>query len=137
MASRKIEDCDPILAEIWAKSVIQWKDKYPNRAQPFLTCTYRSNEEQTALYMNNKDGKDNDGDGLVDEKDVWRTNAKAGQSKHNLSPSKALDIAFKDADKKLNWSEGLFKDFAVIMKDNGAMWGGDWHSVKDTPHFEI
>ena len=137
MASRKIEDCELVLQEIWNISVAQWRDKYPNRAQPFLTCTYRSDEEQIELYMNNRDGKDNDHDGKIDESDEWRTNAKAGQSKHNLQPSKALDVAFKNADHTVNWTEGLFRDFSVIMKANGAHWGGDWTRRKDTPHFEI
>lgn len=142
MASRDIKDCVPALQIAWDAAHRKWKEKYPNRAEPFLTTTYRSNEEQTALYMNDKNGKDDDGDGKIDERDEWRTNAKAGQSKHNKQPSEAFDIAFRLPDKTLDWSEGLFKDFAEIIKPMGVHWGGDWVALgkaknNDSPHFEV
>lgn len=137
MASRNIEDLDPVLKAAYQYAVIKWKELYPNRPQPFPTCTYRSGEEQEILYMINKNGKDDDGDGKVDESDEWRSNAKAGQSKHNVIPAKAIDIAFKNSFGKLDWSEQLFKDFAAIIKEKGVSWGGDWNRRKDTPHYEI
>jgi peptidoglycan LD-endopeptidase CwlK len=94
MASRKLEDCDPKLAKAYLECVEEYKKLYPDYPEPFITCTWRSNEEQEELYMMSRNGKDDDGDGKIDEPDEWRTNARAGQSKHNLRPSKALDIAF-------------------------------------------
>jgi peptidoglycan L-alanyl-D-glutamate endopeptidase CwlK len=136
MASRKIEDLESILQTAWTKSFNEWEETYPTLPKPFLTATYRSDEEQEILYMMNKNGKDDDGDGKIDEADEWRSNAKAGQSKHNIFPSQALDIAFKNSQGKLDWSEPLFKKFADIIKKHGVKWGGDWRK-KDTPHFEI
>jgi len=136
MASRKIEDLDPVLQKAWIESFREWKETYPTLPEPFLTCTHRDNEEQEILYMMDKNGVDDDGDGKVDESDEWRSNAKPGQSKHNLFPSQALDVAFKNAQGKLDWSVDLFKKFADIIKKRGVKWGGDWKR-KDNPHFEI
>jgi hypothetical protein len=47
-----------------------------------------------------------------------------------------LDIAFKNSQGKLDWSEDLFKKFADIIKKHGVKWGGDWRR-KDTPHYEM
>ena len=58
---------------------------YPHEPQPFITCTYRSGEEQNKLY-NSKPKV---------------TNAKAGQSPHNFNPSFAFDIGFIGEDKKI------------------------------------
>lgn len=137
MASRKIADCVLPLQDAWTESVKEWKQLFPEQPQPFLTCTHRSDEEQEILYMMNKNGKDDDGDGKIDESDEWRSNARPGQSKHNKFPSEALDVAFKKADGKLDWSEKLFAGFAVLMKKRGIHWGGDWKKSKDTPHFEV
>ncbi len=142
MASRNIADCVPELQVAWTDSQAEWKQLFPDQPQPFLTCTHRSDEEQEILYMMNKNGKDDDGDGKIDEGDEWRSNAKPGQSKHNKFPAEALDIAFKNSKGKLDWSEKLFAGFAILMKKRGIKWGGDWVSLKkskknDTPHFEV
>jgi len=104
----------------------EWSRLYPGLPKPFLTCTYRPNEEQTELYSHGRTIK-----GPV------VTNAKAGQSPHNFNPSHAFDIAFIGLDKKLDWSPELFKLFAQIIKEDGIVWGGDFKSMKDNPHFEV
>lgn len=124
MASRKPEDLAEDVRSMWFKSFQDWKENYPDKAQPFLTATHRSNEEQTKLYAQ---GRTKPGKKV--------TNAKAGQSNHNKYPSPAFDIGFKKADGSIDWSEKLFSDFAVIAKANGLAWGGDWKHP-DTPHFE-
>lgn len=136
MASRSLDDLHPTLRLAWESSVNEWLKTYPDDPVPFLTCTYRDNEEQEILYMMSRNGKDDDGDGKIDEADEWRSNAKPGESKHNLYPSEAVDAAFRKKDGKLDWSENLFARFAVIMKRHGIKWGGDWKR-KDTPHFEL
>lgn len=136
MASRDLNDLDVTIRVAFESSVMEWIKTYPDRPKPFPTCTYRSDEEQEILYMMSRNGVDDDKDGKVDESDEWRSNARAGQSKHNVIPAKAVDVAFRDVNGKLDWSEKLFSDFAVIMKRHGVQWGGDWKR-KDTPHFEI
>lgn len=140
MPTRNIMDAVPALRKAWKESLEEWKAKYPNEPEPFLTCVYRSNQEQEELFMMNKNGKDDDGDGKIDEADEWRTNARAGQSKHNSFPSQAIDIAFR-IDKKLGGPYArfdLFAKFAEIIKSKGVKWGGDWNKkILDPPHFEI
>lgn len=128
MVSRKIEDCLSILRNAWALAEKKWDEQYPDRPKPFLTCTYRSNEEQTALYNQ----------GRINKKRKV-TNAKAGQSPHNYKPSFAFDIAFISLEKKLDWNPRLFFDFNKIIKEIEPQieWGGSWVSFKDNPHFEL
>ena len=136
--SRKLSDLNPILIQAWVQASIKWADNNPSLPRPFITCTHRSNEEQEILYMNSRNGLDDDGDGRIDEADEWRSNARPGESKHNKFPSDAFDIAFKKADGKLDWSEALFAKFATIILgiDSRVIWGGNWKK-KDTPHFEL
>lgn len=139
MASRNIAHCHPLLQEAWSYASKKWEELYPNEPQPFITATYRDDEEQEILYMRDKNHMDDDGDGDVDEKDEWRSNAKPGQSKHNKYPAEAMDIAFRSKKGKLDWSEKLFFRFAGLMKEDSEqiIWGGDWTNRRDTPHFEI
>lgn len=87
--------------------------------------TYRSNAEQDALFI----------------KRPKVTNAKGGQSIHNYGL--AFDIVLlydKDGngtfetaswDNDANWIRVV-----NFFKSRGWVWGGDWVSFKDTPHFE-
>lgn len=127
MASRKISDCTEQLQLAWQKAVIIWELKHPDLI-PFITCSYRSPQEQDALYAQGRT-----------KKGIIVTNAKAGQSKHNSLPSKAFDMAFKKSDGSVEWGLSYYKEFAGIVKkiDPGITWGGDWKSIKDNPHFEV
>ena len=123
MASRDKKDLRLELVTAYDKACDKYKALYPNDPQPFITCTYRSGEEQNKLY-NSKPKV---------------TNAKAGQSPHNFNPSFAFDIGFIGADKKMDWSGKLFENFANCVKSVSDVtdWGGGWKSFKDAPHFEL
>ena len=123
MASRDKKDLRPELVTAYDKACDKYKALYPNDPQPFITCTYRSGEEQNKLY-NSKPKV---------------TNAKAGQSPHNYNPSFAFDIGFIGADKKMDWNIKLFENFANCVKSSSdvTVWGGDWLKFKDAPHFEL
>ena len=127
MASRDLRDLNIKLINVWLHASNHYKEIYPNLPQPFITCTYRSPEEQLELYAQGrtKAGK------IV-------TQLKSG-SKHNKRPAEAFDIAFKTRQGKLDWSADLFKKFADIVKsiDNQVRWGGDWQTFKDRPHFQM
>jgi peptidoglycan L-alanyl-D-glutamate endopeptidase CwlK len=128
MPSRELKDLDSKLVNAYNLAKGIYANRFPNEPQPFITCTYRSNEEQTQLYALGR---------TVKGKIV--TNAKAGQSKHNSLPSKAFDIAFIGLDKKLNWNKKYFKMFADIVKEvePSIVWGGNFKSIPDAPHFEL
>jgi peptidoglycan L-alanyl-D-glutamate endopeptidase CwlK len=89
MASRKPEQLAPKLQTAW-----NTLDKEMTEAgyDAILTCTHRSNEEQDKLYAQ---GRSEPGPRV--------TNAKAGQSKHNLVPAQAFDIAIM-VNGKLDWN---------------------------------
>lgn len=123
MASRSKADLHPVLVAAYDKAADEYSKVYPKAPQPFLTCTYRSNEEQDELF----------------KKRPKVTNARAGQSPHNYNPSFAFDIAFIGLDKKLDWSSNLFKNFANIITtiEPKVDWGGNWEKFKDAPHFQL
>lgn len=87
-----------------------------------VLCGYRNDVEQNKLFA---DGK---------------TNARAGESKHNTYLSRAVDIAPYPID----WNDTeRFEKLAEIMKrkakakDIPLVWGGDWKTIVDMPHFEL
>lgn len=128
MASRSKADLNLTLTHAYDKAAEEYRCKYPNEPQPFITCTYRSNVEQQALYDIGR---------RIKGKKV--TNAGPRQSPHNHNPSFAFDIAFITLQKKLSWDPKLFENFAEIIKSisSSVVWGGDWKTFKDRPHFEL
>jgi len=124
MATREINDAVTKLKFAYLESVKEWDKLYPTLPKPFLTCVFRSREEQEVLYAQ---GRTKPG-----AKVTWTLN-----SKHNKVPSEAIDICFRNPDRSANWSPDLFKKFAAIIKKHGINWGGDFKTTKDFPHFEV
>lgn len=98
-----------------------------------VVSALRSWAEQTALFNQPFDGKDNDRDGKIDEADEKVTNAKAGSSYHNFGL--ALDVVEIKNGKAL-WTNPNWSKIAALGKSIGFEWGGDWKSFKDKPHFQ-
>ncbi|MCB9335832.1 MAG: M15 family metallopeptidase [Flavobacteriales bacterium] len=98
-----------------------------------VVSALRSWVEQTALFNQPFDGKDNDHDGQIDEADEKVTNAKAGSSYHNFGL--ALDVVEIKNGKAL-WKNPNWSKIAALGKSIGFEWGGDWKSFKDKPHFQ-
>ena len=95
---------------------------------PIVTQCYRSPAEQDALYAQGRTKP-----GLV------VTYKRGGQSKHNLVPARALDVAFLLSSGQVSWSAELLAKFAALVKAASTVvrWGGDWPGFKDRPHFEV
>jgi len=127
MMSRSLKDLHPTLVKVWQDAVVAWAQTYPDSPKPFLSCTYRSNEEQTALYASGRTVK-----GKI------LTKAKAGQSPHNYLPSLAFDVAFSN-NGIADWRPFLFERFAAIVEkvSNEVFWGGKFITIPDRPHFEL
>jgi peptidoglycan LD-endopeptidase CwlK len=62
------------------------------------------------------------------------TNARGGSSNHNFGI--AWDIGLFDGGKYLTSSEP-YEEAALSGKTEGLVWGGDWKSFKDTPHYQL
>ena len=68
------------------------------------------------------------------------------KSKHNYSPSKAVDIipwpeGWKD-EERFSYVAGVVMTVAHRLWSEGKIenkieWGGDWRNFKDKPHFQI
>lgn len=139
MASRDKKDLDKTCIQAHEMAAERYKQKHPNDPQPFITCTHRPNEEQLSLYNQPKDGKDNNGNGIIDDASEKVTQAKPGESPHNYMPSFAWDIGFiNPLTQKMDWSQKYFKQYADCVKEvsKAITWGGDW-KFKDAPHFEL
>ena len=129
------------------------KNIYLNEIVPALSgkaiCrfayTLRTFAEQDALYAQGRT-KLYDANG---KKLGIVTKAKGGQSIHNFGL--ALDIVLlKDTNgdgtfESASWEDTIdfdkdgradWMEIVSILKRNGWIWGGDWKSFKDKPHFE-
>lgn len=113
-SSNKLSTCDPRLIEIMNR-VIKIMDNT-------IVCGQRGEGAQNKAY------------------DEGRSNAKYGQSKHNMTPSQAVDIA----PYPINWNDKeRFARLAGIVEGVAYMlgykikWGGNFTALKDMSHFEI
>ncbi len=119
MASRKIEDLRPIVAGK-AKAMID--DLAGQGIEVMLTSTLRTMEEQAKLYAIGR---------TVAGKKV--TNADAGQSWHNYGL--AFDVV-PIVHGKAVWDSQHWAIIGLAGKKQDLIWGGNFKSFKDMPHFE-
>lgn len=89
-----------------------------------ITETWRSKEEQDALYAKGRTAPGN----IV-------TNVKYPDSMHNWGV--AFDFARNVRGKEYDDSDGFFAKVGNIGKKYGLTWGGDWKSFVDKPHLEM
>lgn len=103
------------------------------RAKFVLTSGWRDPAEQERLYAQ---GRTTPG--------YIVTNAPPGSSFHEyglavdgalILDGKTLSWNFTadfDGDRQADWMECV-----LIFKEHGFEWGGDWHTFKDMPHFQM
>lgn len=90
-----------------------------------VTQGLRTIAEQNALYAQGR---------TAPGKKV--TNAKGGSSYHNFGL--AFDIAVRKENGDIDWdSTKLYNRVGQLGKSIGLEWGGDFKSIKDTPHFQL
>lgn len=116
-SSDRLETCDKRLQEL-ANMMLE--------RSPFdltITCGYRTKEEQEDAYQKGT------------------SRAKFGQSKHNVFPSKAIDICpypISWNDKDARWQEMALNAMWCAGKLGIEItWGGSFKSICDKPHFQI
>lgn len=90
-----------------------------------VTQGYRTMEQQGQLYAQGRTAP-----GAI------VTNSPPGSSWHNFAL--AFDVAPLDSSGQPHWpeDESLWQRIGAIGKTFGLVWGGDFRSFKDRPHFE-
>ena len=133
MSDRALTDLHPDLYTLYLK----WKTACDAAGiKTGISQTYRSDVEQDVDYAR---GRTTDGPII--------TNARAGQSPHNCQDengnpaSKAFDffIYAADGSTRLDWdaTDAQWQKAMAIGKNLGLVSGGDFHSIRDYPHFEL
>jgi peptidoglycan L-alanyl-D-glutamate endopeptidase CwlK len=67
------------------------------------------------------------------------TEARGGFCWHNFGMAVDCYPFLHGTSGLLNWdpSSAQFQAMVTAMKAQGLAWGGDWHSIKDNPHFQL
>lgn len=120
MASRRLEDLHPSVADK-AQQLVKLAEAQD--IEILVTSTLRTFEEQADLFAI---GRTKPGD-IV-------TNAKAGESWHNFGL--AFDVV-PLVNGKAVWDNPFWNRIGELGKQAGLVWGGDFKSFKDKPHFEF
>lgn len=127
-----VDKLHPKLRTEVTKIVEEIQTKLTGNATMRLTQGLRTIDYQNSLYAQGRTTKGS----IV-------TNAKGGQSLHNyglavdfclIINGKAMsynEVKDYDADGIADWKEVI-----TIFKSYGYTWGGDFKSIKDSPHFE-
>jgi peptidoglycan L-alanyl-D-glutamate endopeptidase CwlK len=126
MPSRDIKQCVVELQAAWSHILAAYLDAHPNRSL-MLTATYRNVEEQQALYAQGRTSP-----GPI----VTQCDGVIIKSKHNSTPSLALDFAVLIAG-KLTWDVSEYAAVGKIAQDIGLVWGGSWPTFPDAVHLEV
>ena len=120
MASRSLADLHPYVRHLALQFLAKCKQEGIN---VLIYCTYRSKEEQDALYAQGR---------TAPGRKV--TNARGGYSYHNYG------LAFDCVpmiDGRARWDRvDLFNKMGQIGTSLGLIWGGNFKSFKDRPHFQ-
>ena len=116
---------DPALANIVRQAQTQLSSTGINM------CVYqglRTAEQQNALYAQGRTMPGN----IV-------TNARAGYSNHNYGLAVDIVPYLQGTTGALNWevSSAPFQTMVMAMKDQGAVYGGDWIHFPDDDHFQM
>jgi peptidoglycan LD-endopeptidase CwlK len=126
----RIKSMHPILRDELVNDYIEINRMLPKYVRLRFTHTYRSLQEQNELYALGRTVKGNK-----------VTNAKGGSSFHNYGL--AFDIAILlDKDKNGTFEsisyaqDENFMKVVDFFKSKGWIWGGDFKTFKDKPHFQ-
>lgn len=133
MSSRSLQDADKQLREAVIPLMKEFEVVAPGRSL-VITCTYRSPEEQWALY---REGRNESGQIEDNSRVVTQLSGKPGhQSLHNLKPCRAVDVAVVIGG-KVTWNPREYLPLSDLAVKHGLEWGGNWPHLKDYPHLQL
>jgi len=139
-SERNIKSLHPEVQNL-ARSLVHAADKI--RITIKVISGTRTYEEQHALYLQGRESPEVVNAARkkarmepIDQKESKKivTNADAGHSNHNFEM--AFDIGVFEGKNYLGESP-LYKAVAVLGKQLGLSWGGDWKDITDQPHYEL
>jgi peptidoglycan L-alanyl-D-glutamate endopeptidase CwlK len=120
MSSRRLEDLHALVADK-AQQLIAFAQA--KGIEILVTSTLRTFEEQAELFARGR---------TAPGKKV--TNAKPGESWHNFGL--AFDVV-PLINGKAVWDSPFWERIGTLGKQVDLVWGGDFRSFKDRPHFEF
>lgn len=126
--SNDIKDAHPYLAECYLKIKAEFEQLYPEYTLG-LTFVWRSKEYQNELYQRGRRGIA--GEQIVTDKDGINK-----LSKHNYTPSTALDIVIRKG-KEAIWAVPEYAKLTPIINKYKLVHGLEWHTFKDPQHIEL
>jgi peptidoglycan L-alanyl-D-glutamate endopeptidase CwlK len=136
MPSRSLQDAEPKLRNAIIPLMKEFEVVAPGRSL-VITCTYRSPEEQLALYAEGRGF--HKGVYIVEDntKVVTQLSGQPGHmSLHNLKPCRAVDVAVVIGG-KVTWNPREYLPLGDLAVKHGLEWGGNWPHLKDYPHLQL
>ena len=114
----------------------QFIDKVKETTGKTLTITdgFRTFEEQDMLYCKGRPKDSFCAKKRLSTGGTIKTNRKGGESNHNYGNS--FDVYFNNGG-TVDVKADITPDIAKIGKDLGLVWGGDFTTIEDAPHFEL
>ncbi len=157
MGNRDINDAVPALQKAWAHVKANFTEAHPNYPPFILSEVYRSPDLQRAYYAQGREkvaivNSLRRAVGLAPISELENrkkvTNSRPGTSKHQQTPSKAIDILFiEPVSKRIAENPEFYTAMARMIRefDPGITWGADWNRnwktsderLIDMPHFEV
>jgi hypothetical protein len=138
MPSTRLTDCSPWLATAWLEIHEQYVQEHPGHDLD-IRCTYRSPEEQFALFCKGRTLVDGAWVNDSDPSTSIVTNCDGVKlvSKHNVRPSSAIDFAVVLPGGKISWDPREYEPVGKLAEMRNLVWGGRWSHLKDYGHVEL
>jgi peptidoglycan L-alanyl-D-glutamate endopeptidase CwlK len=129
---KNIETLSPKL-QLLAKQFI---DKVKEKTGKTLTITdgLRTFQKQDMLYCKGRPTDDFCIKKKIPTAGKIVTNRKGGESNHNYGNS--FDVHYNNGG-RIDTIKDITPDIGKIGKELGLIWGGDFTTFEDTPHFEL
>jgi hypothetical protein len=113
---------------------------YAKGVKLIITQGLRTIEEQNKLYAKGRTTAQLRAVGITgisgNPSAAIVTKAKGGTSYHNYGL--AFDIGILRTDEKdVDWTDSKYRPIGALGKELGLEWGGDFKSIKDTPHYQL
>lgn len=135
--SSNVADLEPVTRGLCKLLLARWEEGMHPPIR--VTQTMRTMDEQLHLYQQGRTLID--GEWVATARSRIVTKAKPGESAHNYGA--AFDVCFIGADPYLHAHEVEHNEpdplWALLGAEGtriGLVWGGDWNTFKDRPHFE-